>query len=708
MLSSLAERLNAERHRRFVGRKRELDLFESTLALAKRGDSDQFAAGITVSELPFHVLHIFGPGGVGKTSLIGQFTRICQRLNIQFLYVDARNIEPTPESFISALRILMGLNNHDSPLQALAAKPSLHVILLDTYETLTPLDEWLREKFLPQLPENTLIVIAGRHAPTSAWRTDPGWQALIHPLPLRNLSPEESQAYLTRRAVPATQHQVVLDFTHGHPFALSLVADVFAQGQEINFQPESVPDVVKTLLEKFVQDVPTPTHRMALEACALVRVTTEALLALMLDVPDVHELFEWLRGLSLIESGQLGIFPHDLAREVLSADVRWRNPDWYAELHRRARLYYTTRLQQTHGQEQHRVLFDYIFLHRDNPAIRPRFTWQENSSLLTDTLRETDKAAIISMVTEHEGEESARLAAHWLTRQPQGVLIFRDSQQQPAGFVLMVALHQSSEDLQADPGAVATWNYLQTHAPLRPNEGATLFRFWMARDTYQAVSPTQSLIFINFVQHHRATAGLAFTFFTCAEPDFWAAMFAYADLTRLPEVDFQVGGRRYGVYGHDWRVVSTVAWQELLAQREIAASATAIAPTHVSEPLLVLSQPEFVAAVQDALRNFSRANALQNNPLLRSRLVVERITTIANPPERITILQTLVQEVVESLQTSPREAKSYRALYHTYLHPAATQEQAAELLDLPFSTFRRHLKAGVRHVADILWHREIN
>ncbi len=708
MLSSLAERLNAERHRRFVGRKRELDLFESTLALAKRGDSDQFAAGITVSELPFHVLHIFGPGGVGKTSLIGQFTRICQRLNIQFLYVDARNIEPTPESFISALRILMGLNNHDSPLQALAAKPSLHVILLDTYETLTPLDEWLREKFLPQLPENTLIVIAGRHAPTSAWRTDPGWQALIHPLPLRNLSPEESQAYLTRRAVPATQHQVVLDFTHGHPFALSLVADVFAQGQEINFQPESVPDVVKTLLEKFVQDVPTPTHRMALEACALVRVTTEALLALMLDVPDVHELFEWLRGLSLIESGQLGIFPHDLAREVLSADVRWRNPDWYAELHRRARLYYTTRLQQTHGQEQHRVLFDYIFLHRDNPAIRPRFTWQENSSLLTDTLRETDKAAIISMVAEHEGEESARLAAHWLTRQPQGVLIFRDSQQQPAGFVLMVALHQSSEDLQADPGAVATWNYLQTHAPLRPNEGATLFRFWMARDTYQAVSPTQSLIFINFVQHHRATAGLAFTFFTCAEPDFWAAMFAYADLTRLPEVDFQVGGRRYGVYGHDWRVVSTVAWQELLAQREIAASATAIAPTHVSEPLLVLSQPEFVAAVQDALRNFSRANALQNNPLLRSRLVVERITTIANPPERITILQTLVQEVVESLQTSPREAKSYRALYHTYLHPAATQEQAAELLDLPFSTFRRHLKAGVRHVADILWHREIN
>lgn len=69
MSSSLAERLNVERHCRFVGRKREIDLFKSALA--------QLAAGIAASELPFHVLHISGPGGVGKTSLIEQFLRSC-------------------------------------------------------------------------------------------------------------------------------------------------------------------------------------------------------------------------------------------------------------------------------------------------------------------------------------------------------------------------------------------------------------------------------------------------------------------------------------------------------------------------------------------------------------------------------------------------------------------------------------------------------
>ena len=67
----------------------------------------------------------------------------------------------------------------------------------------------------------------------------------------------------------------------------------------------------------------------------------------------------------------------------------------------------------------------------------------------------------------------------------------------------------------------------------------------------------------------------------------------------------------------------------------------------------------------------------------------------------------MVQQVTESLQSSPREQKLYLAVYRTYLNPAPTQEQAAELLNLPFSTYRRHLKTGMTRVAEILWHREI-
>jgi hypothetical protein len=718
MSSRLANHLDAVRHRLFVGRDAERALFQSVLTAAK---------------LPFHVLYLFGPGGVGKTSLWYEFAHICDEAQIPTIYLNARDVEPAPDSFIHALQLAMELEPSESPLEVLARAPRRRVMAIDTYETLAPLDGWLRQVFLPQLPEDTLIVLAGRAPPSASWRADPGWQTVIHTLPLRNLSPEESRAYLRKRAVPQEEHEKILAFTRGHPLALSLVADVFDQRPGLHFQPTAVPDVLKMLLEQLLQQVPGPAHRVALEACALVRVTSEPLLAAMLGTPldlvtafgsdseqglqqdpnqdvghGVHELFEWLRGLSFTEFGPRGLHPHDLAREVLATDLRWRNPDWYAELHRRARTYYAARLRSAHSHEQQRILLDHIYLHRDNPVVRPFFEWQTTGSVLPDTMQDDDIPALLSMVRRHEGRGSAHLAAYWFERRPQGVLIFRSAAGEPAGFMATVALHQSdAQDLQADPAVAAVWHYLERHAPLRPGEGATLFRFWMARDTYQAVSPIQSLIFVNAVRHYLTTPGLAFTFFPCLEPDFWAAVFAYADLTRIREADFEVGGRCYGIYGHDWRVVPPMAWLALLAEREVADNPQAIPPPQIAERLVVLSETEFAAAVRDLLRDFSRPDALHGNPLLRSRLVVDRVATDAGEAERIAALRTLAKEAAEALQSSPRGMKFYRALYHTYLQPAPTQERAAELLDLPFSTFRRHLKGGITQVTEMLWQREI-
>jgi hypothetical protein len=151
--------------------------------------------------------------------------------------------------------------------------------------------------------------------------------------------------------------------------------------------------------------------------------------------------------------------------------------------------------------------------------------------------------------------------------------------------------------------------------------------------------------------------------FHSAEADAWTPMLSYFDLMRLPEVDFQVGGRHYGVYGHDWRVVSPTAWRELLAKREVAADAEVEASTSVSQPMLVLSREDFVEGVQNALRNFTRADTLQNNPLMRSRIVYEQLapdtageSTSSKIRDRMTTLQTLLKQAAESLQSSPCDA----------------------------------------------------
>jgi hypothetical protein len=66
-----------------------------------------------------------------------------------------------------------------------------------------------------------------------------------------------------------------------------------------------------------------------------------------------------------------------------------------------------------------------------------------------------------------------------------------------------------------------------------------------------------------------------------------------------------------------------------------------------------------------------------------------------------------VRDAIEMLARHPRDAKLYRAIRHTYLKPEISQERVAELLDLPFSTYRYHLTRGIKRVVEWLWHREL-
>lgn len=681
MTSHLFDRLGFERHRKFVGRVPERELF---------------SVAISADELPFNVLHVFGAGGVGKTSLLREFEYLCEQAGVEAVYVDGRNVEPSPGSFSEALSEVAGLDT-----DAAGGSPARRVVLFDAYEELSSLRGWIEGDFLLRLPDDTLLILAGCDPPPEEWRLDPGWREIACLLPLGNLSDEESYEYLSRREVPEDQHGSILEFTHGHPLALSLVADVFDQRPGVRFRPEERPDVIRSLLGHFVRQVPGPAHRAALESCALVRHTTETLLSKMTSIPDVHELFEWLRGLACIEAGPFGLFPHDVAREALARDLHWRNPDWYAELHRRARSYYVDRLKHTRGLEQQRTLFDYGFLHRDNPEIRPFLEWRETGATFPEPMRKDDIPDLIAMVERHEGRDSARHAARWCERQPEGVVIHRGGEGRPAGFVSRVDLCDASpEEIEMDPATRSAWRYLEKHAPLRSGEQATLFRFWMARETYQEVSAIQSLIFANVAQHYLTTPRLAFTLFPVADPEFWTRAFAYLDLTRLEEAAFEVDGRRYGVYGHDWRQRPPTAWLDLLAEREV--SLEPLAASGTTAPVAVLGEEEFASAVRDALKNLRRPGALHRNPLLRSRLVSEH-----SEEDRLSKLKAEISAAIASLKDSPRDAKLHRALHHTFVQPAPTQEQAARLLDLPFSTYRRHLKAGTKRVADILWEKEI-
>jgi hypothetical protein len=77
---------------------------------------------------------------------------------------------------------------------------------------------------------------------------------------------------------------------------------------------------------------------------------------------------------------------------------------------------------------------------------------------------------------------------------------------QMEGFLFTLALHRAApEDLAGDPAAGAAWRHRESHAPLRPGEAASFFRFWMAKESHQKISEVQSLLFIQMALHYLTT-----------------------------------------------------------------------------------------------------------------------------------------------------------------------------------------------------------
>jgi DNA-binding SARP family transcriptional activator len=535
----LGARLDSARRRAFVGRRAELELFREALAN---------------DEPPFTLLHMSGPGGVGKSTLLAAFARLAAEAGVLVIALDGRSVQPTPDGFLAALREQTGV---EQPLDAL---PERALLLVDTYELLMPIESWLRDTLLPQLPARAIVVLAGRTPPSAGWRADVGWQQISRSVRLDNLDRADATDYLERLAIPAEHHKAVLGFTHGFPLGLSLAAEVIMQHPRDHFDGMASPDIVQALLARFLDGVPSVAHRAALEAASQVRALSEPLLA--------RELFDWLRGLSFVSHGRRGLFPHDLAREALAADLRWRNPPWYRELHERARDYYSGVFARSGRAEQQQVLLDLIFLH-DNPLMRSLFSWSDIGGLSEDTPRAADWPELLTMVRRHEGDEAAGIAERWFRRQPEGVTVFRDAGG-VAGFNAIITV-RPGDDAGGDPCVAAALHFLAGRPALAEGQYLAIDRFWMERAAYQGVSAAQGLIFVAATRYVLTAPGLAYSFHVFADPEFWAPAVDQVHFSRLPEATFVVGGRSYGVFFHDWLAEPPAHWLAALAEIEVRA-----------------------------------------------------------------------------------------------------------------------------------------
>ena len=158
---TLASRLEDRDRARFTGRGSELTFLDRCLS------SD---------DPPASVVHISGPGGIGKSALLREIGRRARDLGIAVVVIDGRELGPAPAALELALKD--------------AAECARPLVLIDSYEQMAAFDSFLRRELLPELPDQSVVVIAGRGAPDSGWFTG-GWESLTARLDLSALGPAD-------------------------------------------------------------------------------------------------------------------------------------------------------------------------------------------------------------------------------------------------------------------------------------------------------------------------------------------------------------------------------------------------------------------------------------------------------------------------------------------------------------------------------------
>lgn len=682
----MADRLERIRQRRFVGRQPELALFQSMLL---------------EQEPAFVLLSLSGPGGIGKTSLLQAWMQQAARVGRPLLLIDGRQIAPHPPAFLQALGQQLGLAEPTSELIQ-SSWPERAILLIDTYEQLRPLDDWLRDSFLPQLPSDSLVVIAGRQGLGQLWQSDAAWSQLTHQIVLEPLQPAESAHYLQLNQIPAELQAELLHFCHGHPLALALSVDlVHQQGQLAHFRPHEAPDLLASLLERFLAELPSSQQREALETLALTWAANEALLAELYGAEAAHELFEWLRQLSYVQQTPAGLVLHDALGEVLLNDLRWRNPQRYQSLAERILLVLLKRLRQSKQSDQLRLWLDFFSLTRQHPFFQSYFDWDSLGNYYADSARDDEIALLEAQIARHEGHQAAELLRYWRARQPEALIVFRSAQGQIVGWMCQLALQIADlEQEERDPALIAVRRFIASLAHVEAHDQIAYTRFWLDEALYQAASPSLNLTAIYATIAWTTLPKLVYSFVAVADPAYHADHFASIHFSLVPEAAFEQDGHAFAVFGHDWHVQPFEAW--LMSKQQLIGAISQTEAEQDQSEWRTLSEEEFAKAVRQALRDYHSLERLAENELLQSALLRSQSDEHSAPHR----LQNLLQQAAASLEASPRTQKLYRALWPTYFEASRTQEQVAELLDLPFNTYRYRLQQAIERVTSYLFRLE--
>ena len=531
----LGVRLRRERQRRFVGRQNELSRF--TRVLADEGCSLLFLSGLT---------------GVGKTSLLREYERIClERAHPVALIDGAELAEQSLGSPRMRRRILADHARREEP-PGFGARP---VLLVDRFERLGRAQEWFLNQFVPGLSRDVLLVFASRQPAPPHMLIDDAWTGLMEQQELQPFSDVEAHAMLNLLGVSARAREGIVDVAGGYPLALTLAAEVMRRSSEETFTIGRLREWQGLLIQVLGPESVSVLQRLVLDVCALARTTTlelvEHVIRAQKETPGepAHELVEWLARQSFMERVAGGLRPHPLVRLALFARARQERPRRYGATYRSVREYCVE--QMASGVSAESGLTDLFFLDRDSPVIgRLESPDIQGEEAPLEPARDTDHAAILQLIEELEGSRSREIAEARLRLEPHAFEVVRSDPIEGLFHARrLMAGSTRAPVLAADDPVTPLVEAFMNERPLEDDEEAMFFRWFADRRHYQTPCKRVLAIAARQTQIALSTKRLAYTLSVYRHPQEWVPLFQAAS------VPWQIAGR-FSLDGQDYSLLA--------------------------------------------------------------------------------------------------------------------------------------------------------
>ena len=643
---TLAARLEDRDRSRFTGRHDEIAFLDRCL---------------DGSDPPASVVHVYGPGGIGKSTLLREVARRARERGLTVIALDGRELGPAPGVLDAALRAVA----HDP-------RP---VVLLDSYEMITALDPYLRRELLPALPDQAVVVIAGRGTPDAGWLAG-GWESVTARIQLGAMPPEEARKLLAAHGVADERVPAIIEWAAGSPLALALAAEaaVADSGWNAARSPDR-PDILRSLLHRLVETELQDIRPSALGVAVVARSTTPELLRAMLPGEDSDAAYRQLAGLTVTEPLGNGIMMHELVRKALLGDLRLRNPELERDLRRRIAEYLYERAKA--GESL--LIIDMAHL-VENPLIKWGFGWDGSVSLRIDSARPGDAEQAQHGPGNGADPQLWPLTLRYFTQAPSRVAIARDDSDRICGYMVCMSLATAPPFADEDP-LIGPW---LAHARRHAHLGDSVL--WQSAVDFTGEGKVQAMLGMAGVLRSGAVspryAYLPIDTRVQGAVDFARAIGA----VHVPELDACFDTVQLQCYRLDYGPGGLLA----LIRNQIYAELGLPAPTNGAEAI----EPGVdLDTVRDVLKNFRVPRELARSPLAMGTSI----------PERADFVRQLVSTAAaRAFGDSDTEKLLYSVLVAGYLEPLRSHEEAATRLCMSRAAYFRRLRTAVERLTEYM------